>query len=71
MSDTITYLRKGRTRRATGTVIDTEQRIGMRKVRPDHYGWHPVWISEEEVTAAKPSPKQSTMDLITTHKQKP
>lgn len=50
----VTYLRTGRERRHTGRVQDTATPpILAVKVQPEHVGWFPVWITIEEIHAAR------------------
>lgn len=53
-AESVTYLRAGRERRATGYVID---RAGpMTKVKPTRDSWHTVWVTREEIAAAGRKP---------------
>ncbi len=52
----ITYLRKGRLMRATGTVIEANQGRRLTKVKPTREGWGMIWITQEEIDAGKEKP---------------
>lgn len=45
----ITYLRAGRTLRASGSIIETDSRTGMFKVKPARDEWKSVWITVKEI----------------------
>jgi hypothetical protein len=47
---TIAYLRRGRTKRAFGTVLDRNTQ-GLIKVKPSPDAWKAVWLTPQEVTA--------------------
>lgn len=51
---TIVYLRKGRQRRGSGYVID--QNGEFLKVQPYHPEWLAIWVTPQEVAAAKERP---------------
>ena len=54
---TIAYLRRGRSKRAFGTVLDRNQ--GLIKVKPTPDAWKAVWLTPQEVTAgASKSPRK-------------
>lgn len=50
-SPTIWFLRAGRKRRARGIVVDVEN--GLTKVRPAAKRWRHLWITPQEINAAK------------------
>lgn len=52
---TISYLRKGRKLRATGTVVWSDGK-GLRKVKPSRPDWGCVVITPEEIEAGKEKP---------------
>jgi hypothetical protein len=45
----VTYLRAGRTLRASGSIIETDTRTGMFKVKPARDEWKCVWITVNEI----------------------
>jgi hypothetical protein len=54
--ETISYLRRGRKLRASGTIITTDQKTRMTKVKPSREDWGIVWLDEQEITAGKEKP---------------
>lgn len=46
---TIAYLRAGRTLRARGSIIETDTRTSMFKVKPARDDWKSVWITVKEI----------------------
>lgn len=53
--DTITYLRTGRHKRASGKVVDLGPKQTV-KVKPDHLDWKHVWLTPEEIAAGQEKP---------------
>lgn len=52
MSDqTLTYLRRGRQKRNTGTVLIANDPSGNVKVKPTQDAWKAVWLSPQEIAA--------------------
>lgn len=47
----ITYLRAGRTLRASGSIIETDSRTGMFKVKPVRDEWRAIWLTVHEIQA--------------------
>ena len=45
----VTYRRAGRTLRASGSIIETDTRTGMFKVKPARDEWKSVWITVKEI----------------------
>jgi len=48
---TVWFLRAGRKRRARGIVVETEN--GLTKVRPTAKRWRHLWVTPQEIAAAK------------------
>lgn len=54
--ETISYLRRGRKLRASGTVIAKDHATRMTKVKPSREDWGAVWLDTEEITAGQEKP---------------
>lgn len=51
----ITYLRRGRVKRASGQFMHAGAN-GMVKVTPSHPGWAAIWLTADEIEAGKEKP---------------
>ena len=67
---TITYLRKGRQKRATGKVVDFGAKQ-LVKVKPDHLDWKHVWLTPQEIAAGKEKPPIQPREKPATPSEKP
>lgn len=54
--ETISYRRLGRKLRATGSVIEKDQKTRMTKVKPLREDWGTVWLAPAEIEAGKEKP---------------
>lgn len=59
----ITYLRTGRTKRATGIIIDADAKTAMFKVKPNREGWKTIWICPTEMQQVRPVPAETPIQL--------
>lgn len=61
----ITYLRRGRQKRNTGSVLVAKDSMGNVKVKPSQAAWKSVWLSPEEVSAGsgKPIRREATQKV--------
>lgn len=75
---TIAYLRRGRSKRAFGTILDRNPQ-GLVKVKPSPDAWKAVWLTPQEVAAGaskaprkpKDTPKPSAPAKKRERKPKP
>lgn len=53
---TVTYLRSGRVKRASGDIIEKDAAKGMTKATPHRSGWGAIWLTTAEIEAGKEKP---------------
>ena len=52
----ITYLRRGRKLRSSGSVVERDEITRMTKVKPARDDWGMIWLDENEIQAGKEKP---------------
>lgn len=57
IGETITYLRRGRRKKARGKIIG-EREDGYLNVKPDRTGWRIIWVMPDELEKTILTPRQ-------------
>ena len=69
---TIAYLRRGRTKRAFGTILDRNAQ-GLTKVKPSRDDWKAIWLTPDEVSAgaskAPRKPREAQKEAVPAKKR--